>query len=208
VDSINILQVAGTGVAANSGVANDGTLRIVQAVDSVSSVYITGSTGTMAVVGDDVADAADTGGAPVKTGGIARTANPSAVAGGDRVASTYDDLGRQVMRPVQVRDLVQTAYATLTTGTETTLFAGVSGVFFDLIYLMATNNSDAAVTTDIRSATGGGIVTSVRVPANGTAGVSLAVPLPQDVAADTWTADLPDITGTTVTIGALFSREV
>ena len=96
----------------------------------------------------------------------------------------------------------------ITTGTETTLLAGASGVYFDLVYAMLTNSSDAAVTVDLRSATGGGIQTSIRVPANGTAGVSLSTPIPQDTAADTWTADMPDVTGTTVTIGALFSREV
>jgi len=51
---------------------------------------------------------------------------------------------------------------------------------------------------------------SIQVPANGTAGVSIPVPYPQS-ASDTgnnWTADIPDITGTTVYLSALFSREV
>ena len=127
---------------------------------------------------------------------------------GDYSPMSVDGIGRTIIRPIQVRGLLQTAYISFSNGTETTLLAGATGIYFDLVYVMATNSSDAAVTVDLRSATAGGIVTSIRVPANGTAGVSLAVPIPQDIAADTWTADMPDITGTTVTLGALFSREV
>ena len=73
---------------------------------------------------------------------------------------------------------------------------------------MGTNSSDAAVTVDLRSETAAGIMTSIRITANGTAGVSLSVPIPQNTVAGTWTADMPDITGTTVTLSALFSKEV
>ena len=172
------------------------------------TVSVTGSITSTVVTGPVVADAVDDGTAPVQGGGIARTANPTAVAGNDVVKSTHDDLGRQVMRPVQVRDLISTAYVSLTTGTETTLLAAVAGVYLDLVYVMGTNNSDAAVTVDIRAVTAGNIQTSVRIPANGTAGVALPVPIPQDETGNNWTADLPDITGSTVTLSALFSREV
>lgn len=205
--ALDIKQVSGS-IDSVSIVSNIAALDVKQVSGSIDSVFVTGSSGTTMIVGPVVADAVDDGNAPVQMGGVARTANPTAVAGGDVVKASFDDLGRQIVRPVQVRDLMQTAYASLTTGTETTLLAGVSGVFMDLVYVMGTNNSDAAVTVDLRGATGGGIVSSIRIPANGTAGVSLAVPIPQDVAADTWTADMPDITGTTVNISALFSREV
>jgi hypothetical protein len=210
----------------------------IQASGAIDSVFITGASGTLAanivdstgvgysgsnplpitiasgaltstvVVGSVVADVADDGSAPLKIGGIARTANPTAVAGGDTVSSTHDDLGRQITRPLQVRDLMATAYVSLTTGTETTLLAAGAGTYLDLVYLMGTNNSDAAVTVDIRGITGGNIVTSIRIPANGTAGVSLPVPIPQDETGNTWSCDLPDITGTTVTVSALFSKEI
>ncbi|MEK6828664.1 MAG: hypothetical protein AABY15_00935 [Nanoarchaeota archaeon] len=157
--------------------------------------------------GDIAHDSADSGN-PVKIGGMARTTNPTAVANSDRVNAIFDDLGRQVMRPLQVRDLITTAYISITTGTETTLLAGVASTLHDLIYIMCTNESDAAVTIDFRSGTAGAIVCSVRAPANGTAGVALPVPIPQVEAAQAWTADLPDITGTTVDISALFSKEV
>ena len=194
---------------------------LVNATDSVSayqvsganwSVSVTGMPATTIVMGDIYSDVADVDSAPIKTGGIARQANPTAVEAGDRVSATYDDLGRAVTRPVQVRDLIQTAYVAKATGstfgTETTLLASASGVFSDLIYVMGTNDSDVAIGCDFRSGTANGIVFSLRIPANGTAGVSLSVPIPQDTAAATWTIDLPDVTGTNVNIAALFSLEV
>lgn len=174
------------------------------------TVALSGSLTSSVVVGPTPADTADDGNAPIQIGGIARTANPTAVAGNDVVKSTHDDLGRQLIRPMQVRDLTITAYATLTTGTETTLLAATVGSFHDLIYIMGANNSDAAVTVDIRPVLAGNVVMSVQIPANGTAGVSLAVPYPQS-GSDTgnaWTADMGDLTGTTVYLSALFSREV
>ena len=174
------------------------------------TVALSGSLTSTVAVGPTVADAADDGNAPIQIGGIARTANPTAVAANDVVKSTHDDLGRQLVRPVQVRDLVITAYASLTNGTETTLLAASAGSFHDLIYVLGANNSDAAVTVDIRPVTAGNIVMSIQIPANGTAGVSMTVPYPQS-GSDTgnnWTADMGDITGTTVYLSALFSREV
>ena len=172
------------------------------------SVTLSGALTSSVVVGPTVVDAADDGNAPVQVGGVARTANPTAVAANDIVKATFDDVGRQIVRPVQVRDLIQTAYTTLTTGTETTFFAGVASTFFDLVYIAGANNSDAAVSVDIRSGTANGVVLTLQIPANGTTGVSLSVPIPQDVAANTWTADMADITGTTVSLSALFSKEV
>ena len=174
----------------------------------VPVTLISGALTSTIAVGVTVADAVDDNSAPIKAGGIARTANPTAVAGGDIVSSSYDDLGRTLTRPIQVRDLTQTAYATFATGTEATLIAGVASTFLDLIYIMGANNSDAAVSVDIRSGTGGSVLMTLQIPASGTAGVALPVPLPQEVVAGAWTVDLPDITGTTVSVSALFSKEV
>lgn len=213
--SVNLAQTLGSATVVGTGY-QDNALRVVHATDAIASVNIvssatltvTGSLTSSVVVGSVVGDAIDDGSAPVQMGGIARTANPTAVTGGDVVKASMDDVGRLLSRPVQVRDLLQTSRVALTTGTETTLLTGVAGVFHDLIYVMAANNSDAATYVDFRAATGANIQFTIQVPANGTAGVSLPVPLPQDVAADTWTADMPDITGTTVTVSALFSKEV
>jgi hypothetical protein len=138
---------------------------------------------------------------------LTRQSNPTAVAA-DYVPFSADDLGRSLMRPIQVRDLIVTARAQVTNGTETTLLAASAGNFHDLIYVLGANNSDAAVSVDIRSVTAGNVVLTLQLPANGSAGVALPVPLPQDATGNNWTVDLPDITGSTVTIQALFSREI
>jgi len=229
-DSISAYQVSGhrwSTEATQSGTWNIGTVTTVTGitntvaaanVDSTGVQYsgsnpmptylVAGSGNSTISVGDLASDAVDTGSAPVKIGGIARQANPTAVAAGDRVSATFDDLGRQLTRPIQVRDLMRTAYATLTNGTETSLLAGVASTFHDLIYVMGANNSDAAVTVDLRASTGGNIVSTLSIPANGTVGFSLPVPMVAPFTGHTWTADMGDITGTTVYLTALFSAEV
>lgn len=136
-----------------------------------------------------------------------RQANPAAVAS-DYVPLAADDLGRQLVRPLQVRDLIFTAYASVTNGTETTLLGASAGNFHDLIMVVGSNNSDAAVSVDIRAVTGGNVINTLRIPANGTAGWTPPVPWPQDATGNNWTIDGPDETGRTLTFSALFSREV
>ncbi len=143
-----------------------------------------------------------------KASGIARQTNPTPVSDGDNQRIALDDLGRQLVRPVQVRDLITTAYTSLINGTETTLVAAVAGSYLDLVYIMGANNSDAAVTVDIRAVTAGNVVMTLQIPANGTAGIACPVPLPQGDTGNNWTADIGDITGTTVYLTALFSKEI
>jgi hypothetical protein len=95
----------------------------------------------------------------------------------------------------------------VTNGTETTLKAGVAGAYLDCIMLVGSNNSDAAVSVDIRAVTAGSIVHTLRIPANGTAGWAPSVPWPQDETGNNWTVDGPDETGRTLTFSALFSKE-
>lgn len=171
---------------------------------------VTSSVVSTIAVGSVVADAVDDGSAPVQSGGIARTANPTAVAGGDVVKASYDDLGRGLVR-TQARDLMTTAYTSVTNGTEATLLAASAGFYFDLVYIMAANNSDAAATVDVRGVSGGNILMTMVVPPYGTSGVSLPTPLPQtgtDGTGNNWTIDMNDITGTTVYVSALFSKEI
>lgn len=137
------------------------------------------------------------------------TTNRTSKSDGADIRPKADKQGRAMTR-ISARDLIQTAYTSISTGTEATLLSGAAGFFYDLIYIMGANNSDVAVTVDIRPVTAGNVVLTLQVPANGTAGVSLPVPLPQS-GTDTgnnWTADMGDITGTTVYLSALFSKEV
>lgn len=197
----SITATTASNIVDSSGVGYSGS-------NPLPITVVSGALTSTISVGAVVSDAVDDGSAPIKTGGIARTANPTAVAGGDIISASYDDLGRQLVRPVQVRDLLATAYATLTNGTETTLLAGATGVFHDLVYLMGSNVSDVATTVDIRAVTAGNVIMSLRIPANGTAGLSLPLPIPQDATGNNWTADMGDITGTTVYVSGLFSKEV
>ncbi len=198
-DSVNVTQVGGVAINLGAGSVGTGTIRTVIGSDS-----------TTAVVGDTLADVADSGSAPLKVGGIARQANPTAVTAGDRVAATFDDLGRQVMRINQVRDLMLTAYATLSTNSETSLLAGVSGEFHDLVFIKFSNTSSGAVTIDLRDHTAGGIIDTYEVPANGVVGLSLSTPIPQSELDSSWTVDYndSDLSNTTVYISALFTKEV
>lgn len=192
-----------------------GGLRIQQATDSVSSVNVTnasltvtvsGSVSSVVATGPTLHDAVDDGDAPLKIGGVAIQTVPTAVADGDRVRFIGDDLGRQLVRHT-ARDLMATAYVQLTNGTETTLIAGVASTFLDLVYVMGANNSDAAVSIDFRSGTAGSVIKTIEIPAYGTSGVAPGQPIPMAEVAQAWTADMPDITGTTISLTALFNKE-
>ena len=202
------------GVAANQGETDGRTMRVIVAGDSITSVAVSGSINSVISVGPTAADAADDGNPPVQFGGIARQANPTAVAANDVVKATFDDLGRQLVRPVQVRDLVLTAYASVTNVTETTLLAATAAEHHDLIYIMGANASDAAVVVNIRAVTGGSVVMTLGIPAGGTAGVSLPVPIPQQATGDgtgnNWTFQnaASDDSTTTIYVTALFSKEI
>lgn len=141
-----------------------------------------------------------------KKTGIARTTNPTASVNGANVAPSYDAVGRQLTRPFQVRDLIATAYASLTTGTKTELRAGISGAYLDLMQISCYNNSDAAtvVTLTDESTT----VRTIPVPANNVTHINYQTPLKQSATGAAWYADLPDITGTTIEVTAEFSQEV
>ncbi len=158
------------------------------------------------VSGDKESGQSD-GGNPVKTGGVARTTNPTAVDDGDRVGASFDDVGRQLMLPVQVRDLLATASATLTSGTAASLLAGAgSGVFTDLIHATFANNSTA--TANIQLLQDGTVIKNIQVPAGNTFVFEPVRPIPAQTANTRWSVDMEDITGTTVFIDALFSKEV
>lgn len=176
-----------------------------KSTDGTPTNIRTSAGGDSLIAGDVASDSVDAG-SPVKIGGQARTTNPTAVANGDRVNAIFDKLGRQLVIPYQVRDLLATASASLSTGTELTLLAGTAGEFHDLVQLSCSNSSDAAVTVSLRDATGGGVVKTILIPGNGQEHWQFTVPIPQNAAADTWTVDMSDITGTTVTIDSLFIK--
>jgi len=173
---------------------------------------VSGSATSTLAVGDSPARTADNGGNPLKIGGIARTTNPTAYSDGDRSNIGTDSLGRMITRPLQVRGLIATAYASASTGAETTILAsGGSGVFHDCIMITGTNASTASVTVDIRDTTAGSIVHTMVIPAStGPIGFSPSVPYPQSNANNNWTFTIQgsDISNTSVYFTGLFSKEI
>lgn len=173
--------------ALSSGVDSINTLQLSGAIDSV---FMTGAADSFCVY-------------------EATTTNPTAKADGADVRPMADKLGRQVFRSIHVRDLITTAYVALSNGTETTLTTAAAGTFRDLVMITATNNSSAATQLDIRATSGGNVVHTMYLPATtGPVGFSPTTPWPQDSTGNAWTIDMPDQTGTTVYVSALFSTEI
>jgi len=215
--STNTTQFAGDALAKGEEL-DAGFLRVHLAADQAYStvvnsgtVTVTGITdSTTAIIGDKAADEADGDSNPVKIGGVARTANPTAVANGDRVSASYDDVGRQLIRPIQVRDAIATAYITEADVGEISLLAGVSGEFHDLLWIVGANESDAAINLDFRGSTGGTVMMSLEIPANGTSGIAPAMPYRQAETDSAWTVQnsASDNSNTNYSVTAQFSKEV
>lgn len=119
--------------------------------------------------------------------GISRTTNPTNITDGEEVQSSFDDLGRQLITPYQVRDLISTAQATLTRVSETTILAGVASTLLDIVSITGANTSTNALRVDIRSGTGGTVIESLVIPAGGSVMRDYLVPLPQSEVAQAWT---------------------
>jgi len=194
VDGSGVTQPVSGTVSANlnAGTNNIGDVDVLTLPALVAGTANIGDVDVLTlpgVAGDVAHDGVDSGN-PVKTGGVARTTNPTAVADGDRVNRIHDDLGRQVVVLNHVRDLVTDNTITLSTTTETTLLAQVASTFLDLTLLVITNTSATAVRVDIRDTTTGTVRISVGIAANGGAVIPFAVPRPQATVNTNWTAQL------------------
>lgn len=189
----------GTAAIASGGGVESGALRVTMASDS---------TGITPVVGSVAHDSADSG-KPVKIGGKARTTNPTAVADADRVDATYDDIGRAVVVPHAVRDLVGHQATTIaSSSSETTIItAAGSGVFADLLSITLTNATATATLATLKDATTGTTRAIYAIAASGGITVSFPVPLPQATANNNWTITLSS-GAVTVYIHAVYVKNV
>ena len=139
----------------------------------------------------------------IKAKAVTRTV--ASTAHGDPVDLAADYSGRLITTPYQVRDMIVTAYVTITTGTPTTLLAGSSEFFYDLLEISCATDSTVASTNFLLTDDS----TTVRgfdIPVSGTVELKFPVPLPQSAKGGTWRVDMEDITGTTLQIGALFIK--
>lgn len=158
-------------------------------------------TSPIGVGGDVAADAADSG-SPVKTGGLAKTADPTAVADGDRVNALYDVLGKQVTIPaLRAQKGVQQTTITSSTAETTIVTAGAAGVFRDLYGLVISNTSASDGSCTIKDATGGTTRAVIAVGAGKTGGftVEAGSAIPQAAAANNWTATCTSLASWNIT---------
>lgn len=191
------LPIAGVGTAGVPGTA----VLTVQGVASGTAQPVSGTvTATVAaatITGSTVAHDAVDSGNPLKVGGKAYTANPTAVVSADRSDFITDKLGKQVTVG-SIRELKVQQTTTITTTTETTILtAGAAGVFHDVYGLILTNTSATATVVSIKDATAGTTRLTFSVPAGDTRGFMLneSAAHNQATAANNWTATL----GTAVT---------
>jgi hypothetical protein len=152
---------------------------------------ITDTTGNQTAVGNVASGVADSGN-PVKTGGIAATALPTAVANAQRVSQMLDKFGREVVVLGTPRDLRGTQTTTISASTtETTIVtAGGAGIFRDPVMILVANTATGTNTRiDFRDATAGTVRFSMQCPANQTTGFNIpGESIPQTTAANNWTA--------------------
>lgn len=160
----------------------------------------------VSVSGDVAHDAADAG-EPVKIGGKAITALPSAVADADRVNGVFDKFGRQVVLSGTIRDLRGTQTTTISASTsETTIVTAASSIFNDLIMVVVSNTSATAVRLDFRDTTGGSVIFSLYAPAGQAVGFSVpGTAVPQTSVNTNWTAQ-SSASVTDLRIFALFEK--
>jgi len=116
-----------------------------------------------------------------------------------------DSQGRQFIAHHDVRSALVSATASLTTGTAATLLAGDSDYLLDMVEVTFANNSTVGATVALVS--DGTTIKTVVAPANGTAQLHFYAPLRQSTKNTPWIADMEDITGTTVTIDAVFIKK-
>jgi hypothetical protein len=138
------------------------------------------SMATNTPVGNVAHDGADSG-APVKTGGRARSSEIAAVANDDRVDSVYDLTGKQIVLPyANPENFVSGAITSAMTGTtSTSLIAAPASGLRNYITQITVSNSHATVGTDIIIQDGSGGTTLYVIPAPPAfGGATLTFPVP------------------------------
>lgn len=200
--SNTVLSVVGGGTEATAQrvtIASDST-GVLSVDDNGSSLTVDGTvtanagTGTFAVsmatntpVGNVAHDAADSG-APIKTGGRARTTEVTAVASDDRVDSIHDKVGKQIVLPYAIPEsFVSGAITTAMTGTTSTSLVAAPGAGLrNYLTTIIVSNSHATVGTDVIIQDGSGGTTLMTIPAAavyGGAVITLPTPLRQPTTA-------------------------
>jgi len=196
-----------------SATAIENAVQIVPSTNAIGSVIlgngtITNNIGTVSAVGS-VANGATDSGNPVKVGGKAYTASPTAVTNAQRSDFITDKVGKQVV--VQsIRDLKGDQATTITSSTtETTIVTAVASTFLDLYGLIITNTSATATEVIIRDVTAGTARFSFVVPPNDTRGFMLneSAAYKQTTVNTAWTAQCVTSVAS-IKINAMYVRNI
>jgi hypothetical protein len=188
-DKFRVRSTAVASGTVNVTISPVGTASSDAAVVSVGAALPAGTNTIGGVAGDTASGASDAGN-PIKTGGLAKTANPTAVTDGQRVASLFDKLGKQVVVGA-IRDLKGMQSTTITSSTsETTIVTAAASTFLDLYGLVITNTSATVTKVTIKDSTAGTTRAVFEIPATDTRGFMLPVDsaLPQATVNTNWTA--------------------
>lgn len=141
------------------------------------------------VTGTAASGATPTGN-PLRAGGAAHTAWPTAVSDNQMVDSTMDKMGRQINVLDCPYDLQISTTVTITASTSETLLlsSGTTGVYNDLVAVVASNSGSTAALLTFRN-TGFGTTGWIHlfVPATDTRGLTTAHPWLQQASASDWT---------------------
>ena len=162
-------------------------------IDIASITGVTMSNAAMQVTGDEAHDAADAGN-PIKIGGKALTAQPTAVAANDRVNAMFDIYGRQVSIAA-LREMKGSQITTITASTsETTVVTADATYKLDVYGVIVTNTSATATEVHFKDDTAGTTRFTISVPANDMRGFMLPMDAAhlQGAANDNWTATAVD----------------
>lgn len=114
-----------------------------------------------------------------------------------------DKLGREITIPYVARGALVTATATLTTGTPTTLIAGDTDYPLDILEVTFSNQSTVAALVTLLD--DGTTVRTLEIQP-GTVELCPHIPIIQGAKGGNWYVKMEDITGTTVTVDAILTK--
>jgi hypothetical protein len=160
------------------------------------------------VSGDVAHDGVDAG-EPVKMGGKALTAEPTAVAANDRVNAMYDIYGHQITRGA-LREMKGAQTTTITSSTaETTVVTADATYKLDVYGIIVTNTSATATEVTFKDSTAGTSRFMISVPANDMRGFMLPIDSGhlQNAANNNWTGTCADSVASVV-ITVLFVKNL
>lgn len=198
VGGINVKEINAVAPLMGNGTTGTGSQRVTIASDNTAFTVNATSSGVTASGSSLTAS-------PVTEGGLAKTANPTAVADGQVVNALFDKLGKQVVVG-SVRDLKVNQITTITASTsETTVLTAVASTFLDVYGCIVTNTSATAVTVAFKDSTSGTTQFNVAVPAGDTRGFMLPEggAIKQGTVNNNWSATTQSVSSVIITMLAV-----